>query len=86
MLEFFMRAIITAAALMLIFYAVPASSDVFKYVDENGVACYTDAPAGKKTVRIIREQKGIAKTVKADDGTTSSVTSSVTGQDYSGEV
>jgi hypothetical protein len=77
-----MRAIITASAFLLIFYASPASSDVYKYVDENGVACYTDAPMGKKTVRIIKEQTGAAKPVKADDGATSSVTS----RDYSGYV
>lgn len=28
-----------------------ASSDVYKYVDENGVICYTDAPFGKKIQR-----------------------------------
>jgi hypothetical protein len=77
-----MRAIITASAFLLIFYASPASSDVYKYVDENGVACYTDAPMGKKTVRIIKEQQGRAKPVKADEGATSSVTS----QDYNGYV
>lgn len=82
MLRFFMRAIITVSAFLLVFYAVPASSDVYKYVDENGVACYTDAPVSKKTVRIIKEQKAAAKPVKADDGATSSVTS----QDYSGYV
>ena len=82
MLRFFMRAIITASAFLIIFYSSPASSDVYKYVDENGVACYTDAPMGKKTVRIIKEQKSTAKTVKADDG----ATSSVTNRDYSGYV
>lgn len=82
MLKFSMRAIIAPVVFLLLFYASPASSDVYKYVDEDGVACYTDAPMGKKTVRIIKEQQGTVKSVKADDG----ATTSVTRQDYSGYV
>jgi len=77
-----MRAIIATVVFLLILYASPASSDVYKYVDENGVACYTDAPMGKKTERIIKEQKGTSKPVKADDG----AAPSVTNRDYSGYV
>jgi hypothetical protein len=32
-------------------------SDIFKYTDENGITCYTDAPFGKKTERVIKEKK-----------------------------
>jgi hypothetical protein len=77
-----MRAIIIVSAFLLILYASPASSDVYKYVDENGVACYTDAPMGKKTVKVLKENQGAAKQTKAAD----SASSSVIGQDYSGYV
>lgn len=43
--------------LFSLFYIVsPASSDVFKYIDENGVTCYTDAPFGKKTEKVLSEK------------------------------
>lgn len=47
--------------LFSLFYIVsPASSDVFKYVDENGVICYTDAPFGKKTEKVLSEKNKVA--------------------------
>lgn len=77
-----MRAVIILSAFLLVLYASPASSDVYKYVDENGVACYTDAPMGKKTVRVLKENHVAAKQTKTAD----SATSFVMGQDYSGYV
>lgn len=32
-----------------------AYADIYKYVDENGVVCFTDTPFGKKTNRIMKE-------------------------------
>ncbi len=32
-----------------------ASAEIYKYVDEDGVVCYTDAPFGKKSERIERD-------------------------------
>jgi len=32
-----------------------ASAEIYKYVDEDGVVCYTDAPFGKKSQRIERD-------------------------------
>ena len=46
---------ISVVLFSLFFIVSSASSDVFKYVDENGVTCYTDAPSGKKTKKIISE-------------------------------
>lgn len=34
-----------------------AHADIYKYVDENGVVCYTDAPFGKKADKIHRDKK-----------------------------
>src|SRR4030042_1427328 len=33
-----------------------AYADIYKYVDENGIICYTDAPFGKKANRVIKEK------------------------------
>lgn len=82
MLRFFMRAIIIVSAVLLIICASPAYSDVYKYIDENGVACYTDAPMGKKTVKVLKEQKTFSKQVKADEV----AGSSAINRDYSGFV
>jgi len=38
----------------LISLAVTASADIYKYVDEEGVICYTDAPGGKSHERIMK--------------------------------
>ncbi|MDA8432726.1 MAG: lytic transglycosylase domain-containing protein [Nitrospiraceae bacterium] len=51
-----MRAIVVLIAAVLL-YASPSSADIYRYVDENGVVCYTDSPMGKKTVRVLREKK-----------------------------
>jgi soluble lytic murein transglycosylase len=37
---------IAVMVLFLLFQASPALSDIYRYVDENGVVCYTDAPVG----------------------------------------
>jgi len=47
---------ISVVLFSLLFIASTASSDVFKYIDENGVTCYTDAPLGKKNQKIISEK------------------------------
>ena len=53
--------VIVIALVALLLYASPGSSDIYKYIDENGVSCYTDAPMGKKTVKVLKEKKGAAK-------------------------
>jgi hypothetical protein len=53
-----------------------ASADIYKFVDEEGVICYTDAPNGKTTQQVSRDKK--EKPVgKADN---------VIGHDFSGYV
>jgi murein DD-endopeptidase MepM/ murein hydrolase activator NlpD len=37
--------------------AAHSHADIFRYVDENGVECFTDTPTKKGAVRIIKEQK-----------------------------
>jgi len=41
---------------LLLFFASVASADIYKFVDENGVICYTDAPFGKKNQKVIAEK------------------------------
>ncbi len=74
-----MRAIIASVLFLLIIYASPAYPDIYKYVDDNGVVCYTDAPAGKKAVRVLKETKGPEKQKQALD----SDPSAAAGKDYS---
>jgi len=37
--------------------AATVSADIYKYVDENGVVCFTDAPYGKKTQHVSSDKK-----------------------------
>ena len=43
-------------ALLIVFSLAPAYADIYKYVDENGVMCYTDVPFGKKAARIHKDK------------------------------
>lgn len=47
---------ISVVIFSLLFIASIASSDVYKYIDENGVICYTDAPLGKKTEKVLAQK------------------------------
>lgn len=42
--------------LFTFFIATAAAADIYKYTDENGVICYTDAPFGKKTERVLAQK------------------------------
>ena len=37
--------------------ATAASADIYKYIDEEGVICYTDSPDGKKPQQLNRDKK-----------------------------
>ena len=47
--------IVIAICAFFLFFAPVASADIFKYVDDQGVICYTDTPAGKKADRIHKD-------------------------------
>ncbi|MBI5101224.1 MAG: lytic transglycosylase domain-containing protein [Nitrospirae bacterium] len=36
-----------------------AYSDIYRYTDESGVVCYTDAPFGKKSERVLKEKPSV---------------------------
>lgn len=40
----------------IVFLSSPSYADIYKYVDENGVVCYTDAPFSKKANLVMREK------------------------------
>lgn len=44
------------AIFSILIFAQIASADIYKYVDENGVICYTDTPAGRQANRVHREK------------------------------
>jgi soluble lytic murein transglycosylase-like protein len=70
-----LRAWIAAGFMMIA--AIPVSADVYKYVDENGVVCYTDAPNGKKPLEVSSGRPTSA---------TESETQTYHDKDYSGYV
>ena len=43
--------------LLIVFSLTPAYADIYKYLDENGVLCYTDVPFGKKADRIHKDKE-----------------------------
>ncbi|MDQ7786351.1 MAG: transglycosylase SLT domain-containing protein [Thermodesulfovibrionales bacterium] len=44
----------------ILFFSPLAYADIFKYVDENGIECYTDAPFGTKASRVLKEHNKTA--------------------------
>jgi murein DD-endopeptidase MepM/ murein hydrolase activator NlpD len=51
------HAISVCLAAVLFLTATESLADIFRYVDENGVECFTDTPTVKNTTRIIKEQR-----------------------------
>ncbi|MBM4137276.1 MAG: lytic transglycosylase domain-containing protein [Nitrospira sp.] len=43
--------------LFVLFLFSFAYADIYKYIDENGIVCYTDRPFGKKADKVIEEKK-----------------------------
>jgi hypothetical protein len=57
--------LITLAVYAFMLFFVPvASADIFKYVDDQGVICYTDTPAGKKADKVYKDGAQTASTQK----------------------
>jgi hypothetical protein len=55
MLRFFMmKALLIVSFLFCI--ASAGYADIYKYTDEKGVVCYTDAPLGKKSEKVMKEK------------------------------
>ncbi|NCO67856.1 MAG: lytic transglycosylase [Nitrospirae bacterium CG_4_10_14_0_8_um_filter_41_23] len=48
----------------VLFIFTAAYADIYKYVDENGVVCYTDAPFGKNAKRVIKDNTNSTPTQK----------------------
>lgn len=69
---------ISVVLFSLLFIVSTASSDIFKYIDENGVICYTDAPLGKKNQKVLAE-----KSNKVIPGSKKSEKSLAVSADYS---
>ena len=48
----------------MILFVPAGSADIFKYVDDQGIICYTDTPAGKKADRIYKDTSETASVQK----------------------
>jgi len=70
----------TAVVVCFLFLAAATvSADIYKYVDENGVVCFTDAPYGKKTQHVSSDRISDRKAEKTEQ----SATAIVFPKDYS---
>lgn len=56
MVRFYMKIFLPFFCILFLNAAL-SSADIYKYVDDNGVICYTDSPYGKKTEKILTEKK-----------------------------
>jgi len=75
-----MRCII--AIIAVVFLSSAASADIYKYTDENGVICYTDAPLGKKANKIHKDNSGAPQEKIQSVRSASSRLSSESSSDY----
>ncbi len=57
MLRFLMLAKMVAAIALLVYFSPAVHADIYKYTDEHGVICFTDAPFGRKTEKVVKEKK-----------------------------
>ena len=69
--------IAVAICAFFLFFAPVASADIFKYVDDQGVICYTDTPAGNKADRIHKDKPETASGKKQADRNDSGIGASV---------
>ncbi len=65
MLRFFMYVKVLVVLLCVAFGSMSAFADVYKYTDENGVVCYTDAPLLKKAETVHREKPSFTREKKS---------------------
>ena len=84
MLRFFMRIFAIAIGILLCLTAA-VSADVYKYIDDNGVLCFTDSPVVKKAQRVAREKTEAPVAVKTEKKTASSSHSSYHYSSYSSD-
>src|SRR5512143_2011015 len=47
---------IASAFLVVLLNVTAAEADIYRYADEEGVICYTDAPLNKKAERILKTE------------------------------
>ncbi len=70
--------LVIRALLAVLLIAAAAEADIYRYIDENGVACYTDAPRDKKAEKIMRTDPAVS-TGSADTNHKSSQQRDFTG-------
>lgn len=65
---FLMKIILIIWGLVLFLHPL-SYADVYQYVSEDGVVCYTDLPFGKKADLVIKEKAGTAPSRQSSDST-----------------
>jgi hypothetical protein len=58
-----MRTVSIVLFCLLFFIASSSLADIYKYVDDNGVVCYTDTPIDKKADRIYKDNSSTSKDI-----------------------
>ena len=67
-----MRTVITVLFCFFFFFASSSRADIYKYVDDNGVVCYTDNPMDTNADRIYKDKSSTSTNiarVKPEDST-----------------
>jgi soluble lytic murein transglycosylase-like protein len=54
---------------LLVVFSMSAHSwaDIYRYIDDNGVVCYTDAPLNRKAERVVRSESSTVQSVVQKD-------------------
>lgn len=65
---FLMKIILIICGLVLFLYSL-SYADVYQYVSEDGIVCYTDLPFGKKADLVIKEKTGTAPSQQSSGST-----------------
>lgn len=60
------RVIAAGLAAAFILAGTESSADIYRYLDENGVECFTDSPATQSAARVIKERRRGRQTAPAD--------------------
>lgn len=63
---FLMKFILIICGLVLFLHSL-SYADVYQYVSEDGIVCYTDLPFGKKADLVIKEKAGTASSQQSSD-------------------
>jgi soluble lytic murein transglycosylase-like protein len=53
--------IVLIAAVVVFSMSAGSWADIYRYIDDNGVVCYTDAPLNRKAVRVVKSESPVVQ-------------------------